>query len=39
MAPLEPFVVDVVGEDPSGVLGLPLPLLARLMAQLGIVAP
>lgn len=37
MAPLEPFVVGVEGEDPSGVLGLPLPLLGRLMAQLGLV--
>lgn len=35
MAPLEPFVVDVVGEDPSGVLGLPLPLLGRMLAELG----
>lgn len=34
MAPLEPFVVDVVGEDPSGVLGLPLPLLGRMLAAL-----
>lgn len=39
MDPLKPFVIDVEGEDPSGVLGLPLPLLGRLMAQLGILAP
>ncbi len=31
----EPFVVEVVGEDPSGVLGLPIPLLDRLLAQVG----
>lgn len=31
MAPLAPFVTSVVGEDPSGVLGLPLPLLGRLL--------
>jgi septum formation protein len=30
----EPFVIDVVGEDDSGVLGLPLPLLERLVVQL-----
>jgi len=35
MAPLAPFVVEVVGEDPSGVLGLPLPLLLRLIEGLG----
>jgi septum formation protein len=34
MAPEERFVVDVRGEDPSGVLGLPLPLLARLLDEL-----
>lgn len=34
MAPLEPFVVGVDGEHPSGVLGLPIPLLHRLLAQL-----
>jgi septum formation protein len=34
MAPLEPFVVDVAGEDPSGVLGLPLPLLRRMLEEL-----
>jgi predicted house-cleaning NTP pyrophosphatase (Maf/HAM1 superfamily) len=32
MAPIEPFVVEVRGEDDSGVLGLPLPLLGRLLA-------
>jgi septum formation protein len=34
MAPDQRFVVDVRGEDPSGVLGLPLPLLARLLEAL-----
>lgn len=34
MAPLEPFVVEVRGEDDSGVLGLPLPLLRRLLSAL-----
>ena len=34
MAPEDRFVVDVRGEDPSGVLGLPLPLLARLLDEL-----
>lgn len=34
MAPLAPFVVDVVGEDRSGVLGMPLPLLGRLLDRL-----
>lgn len=34
MAPDERFVVDVRGEDPSGVLGMPLPLLARLLDEL-----
>lgn len=34
MAPEERFVVDVRGEDPSGVLGLPLPLLSRLLEEL-----
>lgn len=34
MAPLEPFVAAVRGEHDSGVLGLPLPLLRRLLAQL-----
>ncbi len=29
------LVVDVVGEDPSGVLGLPLPLLRRLLVDAG----
>ena len=33
MAPLEAFVVEVVGEHDSGVLGLPLPLLRRLLAD------
>jgi septum formation protein len=33
MAPLSPFVVAVDGEDDSGVLGLPLPLLHRLLAE------
>ncbi|MFI5044460.1 MAG: Maf family protein [Acidimicrobiales bacterium] len=28
-----PFVIDVVGEDDSGVLGLPLPLLERLVLR------
>lgn len=36
MAPIEPFVVAVHGEDDSGVLGLPLPLLRRLLGQLGL---
>lgn len=30
----DPFVIDVAGEDPSGVLGLPMPLLSRLLARL-----
>jgi septum formation protein len=34
MAPLEPFVTDVRGEHDSGVLGLPLPLLGRLLHEL-----
>ena len=34
MAPHERFVVEVRGEDPSGVLGLPLPLLGRLLDEL-----
>lgn len=34
MEPEERFVVDVRGEDPSGVLGLPLPLLSRLLDEL-----
>ena len=34
MAPEERFIVDVRGEDPSGVLGLPLPLLAHLLEGL-----
>ena len=34
MAPEERFVVDVRGEDPSGVLGLPLPLLSRLLDEM-----
>jgi predicted house-cleaning NTP pyrophosphatase (Maf/HAM1 superfamily) len=34
MAPLEPFVTEVRGEHDSGVLGLPLPLLDRLLAEL-----
>lgn len=34
MAPLEPFVVAVQGEHDSGVRGLPLPLLRRLLAEL-----
>lgn len=33
MAPLEPFVAAVVGEHDSGVLGMPLPLLGRLLAR------
>ncbi|MFZ4517871.1 MAG: Maf family protein [Microthrixaceae bacterium] len=35
MAPGEGFVTSVVGEDPSGVLGLPLPLLRRLLSRTG----
>lgn len=35
MLPLEPFVTSVAGEDPSGVLGLPIPLLRRLLAATG----
>jgi septum formation protein len=35
MASIEPFVVEVRGEDDSGVLGMPLPLLRRLLTQLG----
>lgn len=38
MAPLRPFVVSVEGEHDSGVLGLPLPLLGRLAAQLAAAA-
>lgn len=34
MAPSAPLVETVEGEDSSGVLGLPLPLLARLVARL-----
>ena len=34
MPPGERFVIDVRGEDPSGVLGLPLPLLSRLLEGL-----
>ena len=34
-----PFVVAVRGEDPSGVLGLPLPLLRRLLRELGFEPP
>lgn len=34
MAPIEPFITEVVGEHPSGVLGLPLPLLGRMLADL-----
>ena len=34
MAPLTPFVVDVRGEHDSGVLGLPMPLLGRLLDSL-----
>jgi septum formation protein len=30
----ERFVVDVQGEDPSGVLGLPVPLVRRLLDEL-----
>ncbi len=29
-----PFVTSVEGEDPSGVLGLPMPLLSRLLEEL-----
>jgi septum formation protein len=35
MSPLEPFVVEVRGEHDSGVRGLPLPLLRRLLHELG----
>lgn len=35
MAPLSPFVESVEGEDESGVRGLPLPLLRRLLAERG----
>jgi septum formation protein len=34
MGPGEGFVVSVEGEDPSGVLGLPLPLLGRLLERI-----
>jgi predicted house-cleaning NTP pyrophosphatase (Maf/HAM1 superfamily) len=34
LAPLEPFVTDVQGEHDSGVLGMPLPLLRRLLDEL-----
>ena len=34
MAPGEAFVDEVGGEDPSGVLGMPLPLLRRLLDAL-----
>ncbi len=34
MAPIEPFITSVDGEHPSGVLGLPLPLLGRLLGAL-----
>jgi len=30
-----PFVTEVIGEDRSGVLGLPLPLLRRLLVEVG----
>jgi septum formation protein len=36
MSPIEPFVEEVRGEHDSGVLGLPLPLLRRLLEQLGL---
>ena len=36
LAPGEGFVLSVQGEDRSGVLGLPLPLLRRLLGQLGV---
>jgi septum formation protein len=35
----EPFVVGVVGEDRTGVTGMPLPLLWRLLAELGVEPP
>ncbi|MBU6216957.1 MAG: Maf family protein [Acidobacteria bacterium] len=35
----EPFVVRVAGEDRTGVTGMPLPLLWRLLAQLGVGPP
>lgn len=34
MVPEERLVTDVAGEDPSGVLGMPLPLLHRLLRSL-----
>lgn len=39
LAPLEPFVTDVQGEHDSGVLGMPLPLLRRLLDELARSAP
>ncbi len=39
MPPGEGFVTSVVGEDPSGVLGLPLPLLRRLLSRTDPSAP
>lgn len=36
MAPLDPFVTDIRGAHPSGVLGLPLPLLEQLAGRLGV---
>jgi septum formation protein len=34
MEPGAPFVTDVQGEDPTGVLGLPMPLLGRLLVEI-----
>lgn len=39
MAEGEKLVVSVEGEDPSGVVGLPLPLLDRLLGELGVLRP
>ena len=39
MAPLAPFVTSVVAEHDSGVLGLPLPLLARMLAEPAVSGP
>lgn len=34
MGPLEPFVTTVVGEDPTGVLGVPIPMISRMLQRL-----
>lgn len=36
MAEGEGFITSIEGEDPSGVKGLPLPLLRRMLAELGV---